>query len=385
MKFFQAFIVVCLFILSTLFADNLDINSTNTQDIDSNLTINEDTLSEEELANLPKVIYLNYKDFPDRVLKGEIFTITIKTLSTVQDFTDVTYELENSYGLKLLSDFPSRDMDVKYYYETFYFLTTSNSARLPDITATLLNYNEDQFKKTTLIGKKLNVVALNPKKDFSNILANTFELIDYKTTAYDETHNIIVFSATATNCDISSFKLRNVFKQGVESVIESYFDSKITYYAVINKDIETFAFSYFNLKNNRFINVNIPIVVNDDSVTTQTDLKPKNQSHELLKMKIAAAVAAVGFIIILWRRKYIYLIFILFPIVYIVYIGIPSQEICIKEGSDIHLLPVDNGTIFETTPKVYYLQKEGKRKNFTKVKLLNEKIGWVKNEDICTY
>ncbi len=102
-------------------------------------------------------------------------------------------------------------------------------------------------------------------------------------------------------------------------------------------------------------------------------------------MKIAAGVAVIGFIIILWRRKYIYLIFILIPLAYIAYIGVPSQDICIKRGSQIHLLPVDNGTIFETTPKIYYLQKEGKRKNFTKVKLQNEKIGWVKNEDICAY
>ena len=365
MKFF----IIWLLFLSTIFANELDNNSSN---------------YDKNSAQLPKVLYLSYKDLPKRVLKGEIFTITIKTLSTIKEFIDVTYTLSNSKGLKLLSEFPSRDMDSRYYYETFYFLATSRFARLPDIEATLINYHQDQFKKTTLIGEKLNVISLNPKKDFANIIANNFELQEYKTTSYDENNNILVFTATATNCDIASFKFSNVVKQGLESVIESYFDSKITYYAVINKDIKTFSFSYFKLQNNRFINVDIPIIVNDDSVTTQSDLKPKDQSHVLLKMQIATGIAIAGFIIILWRRKCIYLIFILIPLAYILYIGTPSKEVCIKQGSSIHLLPVVNGTIFETTPIIYHLQKEGEAKGFTKVKLQNDKIGWVKNEDICS-
>jgi len=273
-------------------------------------------------------------------------------------------------------------LDSKDYYETFYFLTTSNSARLPNFTATLLDYNNNKYKKTTILGKKLNVVALNPKKDFSKIVADSFELIDYKTTSYDSTHNIIVFVAAAQNCDIAAFKLKNIYKQGVESVSESYLESKITYYAVIDKKIENFSFSYFNLTKNRFLNVNIPIFVDDDSVTTQSDLKPRDQSRERLKMTVAGVNALIGFLISLWRKKYIYLFLVLIPIVYIIYSGTPSKQICIKEGTDIHLLPVTNGTIFETTPRKYHLQKEDSAKDWTKLQLKNKKIGWVKNEDI---
>ena len=84
------------------------------------------------------------------------------------------------------------------------------------------------------------------------------------------------------------------------------------------------------------------------------------------------------------RKKYIYLIFIIIPIAYIIYVWAPSKEICIKQDSNIHLLPVANGTIFETTPTRYHLQKEGMAKGWTKVQLKNKKVGWVKNEDICS-
>ena len=346
---------------------------------------NSDINQSTEVIYMPKVLYLSYKDTPTRVLKGEIFSLTIKALSTVENSTDITYEFSNYYGLESLGTIPYRDSDDKYYYDTFYFLTTASNAKLPDIIATLRTYDETPHKTTTLKGSPLNVITLNPEKDFSNIIANSFELIEYKTTSYDNKHNIIVFMATAKNCDIKSLKFSNVFKQGVESISEDYFESKITYYIVINKELENFSFSYFNLEKNRYSLINIPIVVNDDSVTTQSDLKPKDQSRERLKMYIAAGVAFVGFIFILWRKKYIYLVFILIPLAYIAYIGMPSQELCIKVGSKIHLLPVHNGTIFETTQTTIYLQKEGNVKDFVKVKLENDKIGWVKNEDICSH
>jgi len=354
-------------------ADNLNISDTN------------DTNQSAEAIYMPKVLYLNYKSIPKRVLKGEIFSITIKALSTVQNTTDITYEFFNYYGLESLGTIPYRDSDDKYYYDTFYFLTTQSNAKLPDITATLRTYDEKPHKTTTIKGSPLNVITLNPKKDFSNIIANSFELAEYKTTSYDNKHNIIVFVANAKNCDIKALHFNNVFKQGIESLSEDYFESKITYYIVINKEIENFAFSYFNLKKNKYTIINIPIIVNDDSVTTQSDLKPKDQSRERLKMYIAAGVAFVGLIFIFWRKKYIYLVFILIPLAYIAYIGMPSEKLCIKTGSKIHLLPVYNGTIFETTQKTIYLQKEGSVKNFVKVKLQNDKIGWVKNEDICSY
>jgi hypothetical protein len=341
------------------------------------------------LAN--KVIYLSYKDVPERVVKGEIFKVTLKALSTVKQYKNITYSFTNKRGLKSLNKLPEIEKKGKYVYETFYFETISSQARLPDFTASLPktstqdNNLSQEFRSTTLPGKELNVITLNPKKDFSQIIANNFELQEFKTTIYDNKHNILIFIATAQNADLEKMHFSNVYKQGIESTTQSYTDSKITYYVVINKELENFSFSYFNLLKNKFQKISIPIVVDDDSVVAQSDLKPKDQSKDQLKINIAAAVAFVGFLFVLWRKKYIYLLFILIPLIYVIYLSIPQKDICIKKGSDIHLLPVSNGTIFETTKTQFTLTKEGSVKNFTKVKLKNEKIGWVKNEDICSY
>ena len=330
-----------------------------------------------------KVLYLSYVDTPDRVIKGEVFSITIKTISTTKDFNSISYTFQNHSGLRIINKVPYRKEEGKFFLETFKFIATRNTAKLPDITASL--ESQRVYETTTLLGKKMNVIALNPKKDYSNIIADSLELQDYKTTSFNTTHNIIVFTVKAKNSNLQTIKFKNVFKQGIESITKnSFIAPKVTYFVVVNKDLEQFSFSYFNLLTNRFHRLSIPIVVDDDSVTTQTDLKPKDQSKIQLKMNIALGVAFAILVFAIWRRKLIYTVFILIPLVYVLYFAMPSEDVCIKQGSTIHLLPVHNGTIFETTKEVSTLPKEGTVKDFTKVKLHNEKIGWVKNEDLCS-
>jgi len=333
------------------------------------------------LAN--KVIYFSYNKVPKRIIQGEIFPITLKTLSTVNDFDDINYSFSNYDGVKILTDIVGRKKIGKYFYDTFYLLSTQKSAKLPDIEASLISLND--YNSSIILGKELNIVTLNPKNNFSNIIANSLDLEEYKTTSYDDKHNIIVFVASAYNSDISAMKFKNVYKQGTESLSESYIESRITYFVVVDKQLENFSFTYFNLLKNKFSLINIPVIVDDDSVTTQSDLKPKDHSHEKLKMEIAFGIILVGIIFIILRRKYVYLLLVIIPLIYIGNLTISEQKICIKAGTQIHLLPVDNGTIFETTSSKFSLSKEGSVKNYIKVKLKNQKIGWVKNEDICTY
>lgn len=366
---------ILLFLISFFITAVLanDFNGSETSDANA---------SEIEIP-LKKVLYINYETIPQRVIKGEIFHITLKTLSTTQSFTDIKYNFSSSYGLELLNEIPYRTFQDRYFFDTFYFYTKSNNAKLPDIKAELIA--DTKYKETLVDGIKLNVIALNPKQDFSNIIANSLELLDYRTTSFDDKHNIVVFEANATNTRLEDMKFQNVYKQGTESINGSFFESKITYYAVIDKALEEFSFSYFNLSQNRFEHINIPIIVDDDSVSTQTDLTPKDQSRERLKITIAAAIAIVGFVLILWRRRFIYIIFIITPLAYIAYIYVPQKDVCVKQGSNIYLLPLQNGTVFEKTTSQITLQKEGSVEKFIKVKLKNNKIGWIRNEDTCSH
>ena len=184
-----------------------------------------------------KVIYLKYEQTPQRVIKGEIFPVTLKTLSTIQDFKDINYTFLNHPGVEVLDESPQREQKGKYFYDTFHLVCNSADAKLPDVEAFLItkednistednisvsesniteednvsidesnitdvNIPKDIYESTKILGEKLNVIELNPRKDFSNIIADSFELEEYKTTNFDNRHNIVVFVATAKDANL---------------------------------------------------------------------------------------------------------------------------------------------------------------------------------------
>ena len=331
-----------------------------------------------------KVLYLNYAEQPERVYKGQIFTVTYKTLSTVEYFEDILYSFQQGRGVKVLNSEPERRTEGHYYYDTFYFLSTSRSLRLPNVTASIKFSDFHDDHSVTLAGKKIEVVTLNPTPGFSNLLAKSVEITNYKTTRYNQKYNIAVFSLRAEHSNIEAFSLKNAVEQGIESVVNDHNISTITYYAVIPKKLENLTFTYFELGSEKFRHLLMPIIVEDDSVSTQSDLKPIERKHTQIKISIAAGVAFVGLVLLLLRRKLLYLLLVVIPGIYIAYAAIPVQYACIKEGSQIYLLPMERGTVFETTTQRQTLEVHGNVNDYVKVKLLNDQIGWIKNEDLCT-
>ncbi len=331
-----------------------------------------------------KVLYISYKEVPQQIFQGEVFAIRLKTLSTVTSFDNITYQFENAEGLTLLTPEPVREIKLPYYYDTFYFIADKARIRTPDITGTVKFSEFYQAYPTRLQGQRIDVVSLNPNRHYVHILADNFSILQAKTTYYDRHSNIAVFTASAERCNLETFKLTDVIKQGFESIETSFDTSTMTYYAVIPSEIETLKFSYFNLQKKRFVDVIIPIIIDDDSVSTQSDLKPIEHKHTLIKITAAGAVAFVGLILLLIYRRVFYLLLVIIPGLYIAYVSVPIQYACIKEGSPIYLLPMQHGTIFETTTSEYNLEVQGSVTSFIKVKLHNNNIGWIKNEDLCT-
>ncbi len=333
----------------------------------------------------PKILYISYDSVPQRVINGEIFPITIKSLSTKSDYQDISFSFENGSGVNLIEENSNHTKNGKYFYDTFYFQATKNDATLPDFVVSAFNSNGDAYPATTTLkGQALNVITLNPKDNFSNIIADSFSITNYKITSYDKNFNIILFTAVASRSDLANIHINNVTKQGIESLDNSFMSPKITYYAIIKKDVENFTFSYFNLQEQKFKKISFPVVVDDDRVTTQSDLRPKDQEFWKIKVAVATSILIILLFLILWKKRYIYLIVLIIPAAYILYTIKPSEIICVKEGTNIYLLPLRNGTIFEQTYKVDHLEVEGTTKGYKKVKLENNKIGWVRDEDICS-
>ncbi len=325
-----------------------------------------------------KVLYLSYDNPPERVIQGEYFPVTLKLLSTIKQYNDVEYSFYAAKDVKVLNKQPTRVKRGNHYYDTFYFLASKHLAEAPIITASLASYT------ITLNSLPLEVVILNPKKNYANILADNFIITNYKTTIYDQENNIVVFSANALRSDLSKFKFSNIKKQGFESKEFNIKAASMTYYAVINKKEDNLVFTYFNLLKQKFEKVIIPIIVDEDRVSTQSNLKPTESKHQKIKMIAAAVVLVIALGLLLYKRNIIFLILVIGPGYYLYITALPTEYVCIKSDTPIQLLPMQNGTVFETTTTELTLEAQGKVSHYTKVQLENKKIGWIEDENICT-
>jgi len=140
-----------------------------------------------------KVIYLSYHDdtykenIPERVYNGQYFSITIKTLSTIRQHHKLKYSFKGARGVTLQDHVPQRKDKDSYVLDTFFFLATSRTIILPNITASI---GEEE---STLMGEKIEGVSLNPDQKFAGILADSFKVNSTDEKKYDNKHNIVPF------------------------------------------------------------------------------------------------------------------------------------------------------------------------------------------------
>lgn len=326
-------------------------------------------------------VILEHSNTPSHLYIGEIFPITIKLTPVDIASGNIEYSLQNEEGIRVFSPTPRRVVKADGVYDTFYFLAQSNNVRLPDITATVTSTGA---QSNSVDGPALLASTLTPPATFANVLADSFKVIDYKTTAYNQESYIVVFTAKARRCNIGTFSLQNVIKQGFESKLPNVEESQITYYAIIPNTQQSLDFTIFNLAKNRYESISIPIIVDDDTVSTQSDLSPTDSRHTELKVGAAAIVGVILISLYYWRQKQWYLIASIAPLFFVVFTLLPNSSVCVKKGSPLYILPIKSGTIFEVTVEETNIEAENVVGDFTKIRLDDKRVGWVNKRDICS-
>lgn len=323
---------------------------------------------------------LQFTDLPTHPYVGEIIPITVKLTPVDIASGNIEYTLQNEEGIRIFSDTPRRSVKEDGVYDTFYFLVQSSTIRFPDITATLTSTGS---VTQPLVGTSLNATTLSPPSGFANVLADKFEIVNYKTTPYNNESNVVIFTVKASRCNIGDFTIPNAIKQGFESKFSNVGESQMTYYVIIPNTDQSLNFSFFNLKKQRYESLTIPIVVDDDTVSTQSDLSPTDARHTELKIAASVVVVVLLFALFYWRREKWYLYASVLPMFYIVYSLLPNPTICVKKDAPIYLLPIKNGTIFEMTLQEEHLEAEKEVGEFIKIHL-DDKVGWVNKRDLCS-
>jgi len=246
--------------------------------------------------------------------------------------------------------------------------------------------NNDEIKKFFIIGKdtykEINLnelyktVTLDKIKNFSNLLAKDLKISNIIASKYDKTHNMVSFTLNAKNANLKDFTLH--LKDENLTLISK---DKATFFGIVDKNINPLAFYYFNTDKDNFEKVLIPVNIKEETISTQTDLNPEENTLLTPVNILILTVIAFFIIVFLVYQKIILIIPPLLLSAYLVYSNLPKGEAYLQRGTNIYILPTENSTVFYTAPVGTKVKILKKTENYTKVKIKN-KIGWVKNEDI---
>ena len=333
-----------------------------------------------------KNLYLSYKKIPNNVYKNEKFEVIVKALITTNDFDNLSTSFFNASNINVINpNNPWKKISEDTYENSYYFKVKSSNFKIPDISVKLTN-NNVLIDESLLSGTPIRYSDVGKGDDrFSNLIAEKVVLKAYKTKQYNNKEALTIIDIDGLNSNLEDFKLKNIEEQGVSAIKEIGGTQNLVYYFVTPIYQKNLVFTYFNTSTKSLKDVKIPLILQNELVSTQTDLNPNDSTFEKYK-KVAAIVVFILFLMLfIWKRKKI--LFFVTSIFFIiaVFYNLPNKTGIVSKDSFVYILPTKNSTIFFKVEKEQKVEVLDNKNGFIKVLGLdNGFIGWIKEESFET-
>ncbi|MBL6970221.1 MAG: hypothetical protein ISR68_02355 [Campylobacterales bacterium] len=326
-------------------------------------------------------LYLYHTDHPKNVYTNQVFSIKLKAIIVANDFNEVNTNFTDQKNITLLNpDSKWKQVNKNEFYNIYKFKVANKDFLLPKITLLLLDSNQNIKYQKTLdpVNINFNKIAIDDKL-FSNLIAKNVYIKGQTTKQYNNNLLLSVLEIEATDSNLEDFKLKQYTQQGIEDFSVNNNIKTIFYYVITPRDDKFIKFKYYNSIQKTFINIDSPIILTDELISTQTDLNPQN-SKLLFYQKVILAVLLILFIGLYFKTKHkINILFMLITIALFMMLMIPNKTMNIASGTNIYILPLKNSTIFHTTKQSQTVELIGKKNGFNKIILSNDTIGWIKS------
>jgi hypothetical protein len=334
---------------------------------------------------ISKEIYLSYDKYPKRVFTGQKFRVTIKAiiLTNISSYDNIVTTLSGAEGVEQLTQtIEWKEEHDGNRFATIEFKAHDKAFTLPIITLALLK-NGQVIDHSTLspVEIRYEKIAINQNL-FSNIIASDLKINSVKTKQYsnNELHTTIHIEGYDSN--LEDIYLSNYKEQGRSSLVEDEEKQNLYYYIITPLYVKQIDFTYYNTIQNSFVKVQIPIILEEELVSTQTELNPYHNSMVLYKQIVVGVLLALFLIIYAFRRDIVYLIITTILIIFLAYLFIPNQKILLNDGVKVYILPTSNSTVYKTLENKEIVEKVYEKNGFVKIIFKNENVGWVKKDDI---
>lgn len=349
-----------------------------------------DYLSEIKIDFVPtsKNLYLSYIKFPKNIYKNQRFEINVKALITTDDFDNIVTRFVDSKNMNVLN--PSKEWlasDSNTYENTYFFKAYEEDFNLP--TFQVLLYKDQQLVEFAYLKPEETRFSSLAKGDdtFSNIIAKGLKVTTYKTKQYNNKEFLTIIDIDAKESNLEDFYLKNYgIDQGISLIEDNYPIQHILYYLITPIHKKKIEFTYYNTTKNGFETISLPLKLENELVSTQTDLNPNNSNFEFYKKIALLSVLLIFVILFIWKRKYIYLfVAFLLAALAILYL-MPNKKAFVKLDSRVYILPTKKSTIFYNIDNRIKAEILNNKDGFMKIMFIdkqnNKIIGWIKEENI---
>ncbi len=333
-----------------------------------------------------KNIYLTYKSFPEKIFKNQRFEVVLKAIITAEDYDKIETRFINSENMNVLNPESAWvELEDKTYENKFYFKAYEDSFVMPTFQVAIYK-NLELIEVENIEPKELAFSEIGKNiNNFSLVIAKDLVINAHKTKQYNNDELITIMDINAMESNLEDFYIKGIEEQGISKIDDNYPEQNLLYYLVLPVHTKKLDFSYYNSLEKKYVTIKIPIILENELVSTQTDLNP-NKSNILFYKRVAlGGLFVIFFIIYIWKRKKIYLILTLISCIGTLIYSIPNKTSLLKKDSYIYILPTKKSTIFQKTDKDHVVEVSIKRGEF--IKIIVEQgdksmIGWVKENDL---
>lgn len=317
-----------------------------------------------------------YSYMPKKVYENQLFAVTvIGAGEATTGRTQFTFDASGKTQPLFKKPLVVQNGPDSFY--TFYFKASKSDIRIPRL------FISNEHGETSLEPRTVLIKTLKKREDFCNVLAADMRIKNSQVSNFDEKNHIVTLSIEAIEANLEDMKLNNVQESGLETLERKDAKVEAEYYVVLPIEEKVLKFTYFNTIKKQYDFLEVPVVVEDATVTTQSDLNPQDDSFEKLKKYTFMSLVGFFFIMFLFRRDFFYLVFGVVSLITLLTFYIPHKKICVKQGASLYILPTNTSTLSTKIDEEIDTMLLGERGGFKKVEYKEGIIGWVKNEDIC--
>jgi hypothetical protein len=333
-----------------------------------------------------KSLFVSVESSPQKVYVGQVFSIKVKAIVAKNKIDALKNTFSDAANVSVINPTSAwENAGNNTYFNTFYFKATSKNAAMPKLSVSIVQHQEALESELVTLPAPSNIIQLKADPLFSNVIAQSLSINKYKTTTFDAKNVIIVLEIETTGANLQDFKLSGIAKSGIDSSSETNSTQKIYYYAIMPNYHKEFEFTYFDLPSNKFKKITLPIVIENEEVSTQLGLNPKESIFEFYKTVAYAVLAFVFFLVLLKKRRWYYLIPVVIFLALFFLDKNPLNNVQLKANSVLMILPTEKSTVFFTSDKQLPVEKLGERENYIKILLPDGKIGWTQRENIIAH